>query len=83
MADNIVPQVTSQQPYWDDFNEDKLFLRMLFRPGFAVQGRELTQLQTILQKQVDRFGKHIFKNGWCLVRRYIAGREARHLSADY
>lgn len=50
-------------PYYDDFDEDKKFLRLLFKPGFAVQARELTQLQTLLQNQVDRFGKHIFKNG--------------------
>lgn len=50
-------------PYYDDFNEDKKFLRVLFKPGYAVQARELTQLQTILQKQVERFGNHIFKNG--------------------
>tara|TARA_Y100000004_G_scaffold14624_1_gene15496 strand:+ start:1532 stop:7843 length:6312 start_codon:yes stop_codon:yes gene_type:complete len=50
-------------PYYDDFDEDKRFLRVLFRPGFAVQGRELTQLQTILQKQISRFGDHIFKDG--------------------
>jgi len=50
-------------PYYDDYDEDKKFLRMLFRPGYAVQARELTQLQTILQKQISRFGKHIFKNG--------------------
>jgi hypothetical protein len=50
-------------PYYDDYDEDKKFLRMLFKPGYAVQARELTQLQTILQKQVDRFGQHVFKNG--------------------
>jgi hypothetical protein len=50
-------------PYYDDFDEDKKFLRVLFKPGKAVQSRELTQLQTILQKQVERFGNHIFKNG--------------------
>ena len=50
-------------PYYDDFDEDKKFLRLLFKPGFAVQSRELTQLQTILQNQVDRFGKHVFQNG--------------------
>ena len=50
-------------PYYDDFDEDKKFLRMLFKPGYAVQARELTQLQTILQKQVERFGNHIFQNG--------------------
>ena len=50
-------------PYYDDFNEGKNFHRLLFRPGFAVQARELTQLQTILQNQIDRFGEHIFKEG--------------------
>jgi len=50
-------------PYYDDFNEDKKFLRMLFRPGYAVQSRELTQLQTILQNQIEKFGNHIFKDG--------------------
>ena len=50
-------------PYYDDFDEDKKFLRMLFRPGYAVQARELTQLQTIIQNQVERFGSHIFEDG--------------------
>jgi len=50
-------------PYYDDFNEDKKFLRTLFKPGFAVQARELTQIQTELQNQIERFGKHIFQNG--------------------
>ena len=54
-------------PYYDDFNEDNDYLRILFRPGYAVQARELTQLQTILQKQVSRFGDHIFKNGSLVV----------------
>lgn len=50
-------------PYYDDFDETKNFHRVLFKPGMAVQARELTQLQTALQKQIDRFGKHIFKEG--------------------
>ena len=50
-------------PYYDDFDKDKNFHRILFRPGFAVQARELTQMQTILQEQVTRFGDHIFKEG--------------------
>ncbi|SVD45955.1 uncharacterized protein METZ01_LOCUS398809, partial [marine metagenome] len=50
-------------PYYDDYDEDKAFLRVLFRPGYAVQARELTQLQTILQKQSSRIGDHIFKDG--------------------
>ena len=50
-------------PYFDDYSEDKKFYRILFKPGYAVQARELTQLQTILQKQISRFGDHVFKNG--------------------
>ena len=50
-------------PYYDDFDESKNFHRVLYRPGFAVQARELTQMQTILQNQIDRFGEHIFKEG--------------------
>lgn len=50
-------------PYYDDFDEDKGYHRLLFRPGYAVQSRELTQLQTILQNQIEKFGKHIFKQG--------------------
>jgi hypothetical protein len=50
-------------PYYDDFDETKDFYRILFRPGVAVQARELTQIQTILQKQVNRIGDHLFKNG--------------------
>ena len=50
-------------PYYDDFNEAKQFNRVLFKPGKAVQARELTQLQTILQKQVERFGSNVYKEG--------------------
>lgn len=50
-------------PYYDDFNGEKGFHRILFKPGYAVQARELTQLQTILQEQIKRFGNHIFKDG--------------------
>ena len=41
-------------PYYDDYDESKEFYRILFRPGYAVQAREVTQLQTILQKQIER-----------------------------
>lgn len=53
----------SQNPYFDDFDEAKNFYRLLFRPGYAVQARELTQLQTAIQKQVARFGSHVFQTG--------------------
>ena len=50
-------------PYFDDYEEAKKFYRILFRPSVAVQARELTQLQTIQQNQIERFGNHIFKDG--------------------
>ena len=50
-------------PYFDDYNENKNYYKILFRPAVAVQARELNQMQTILQKQIDRFGQHIFREG--------------------
>ena len=50
-------------PYYDDFNESKKFHRVLFRPAFAVQARELTQAQTQLQNQVERVSDHLFEKG--------------------
>lgn len=54
-------------PYFDDFDEDKLFQKILFKPNVAVQIRELNQLQTILQNQVGRFGEGFFKEGSMVV----------------
>jgi hypothetical protein len=53
----------SVAPYYDDYEDNKNFHRILFKPRVAVQARELTQLQTILQRQISRFGTHIFKDG--------------------
>lgn len=53
----------SVSPYFDDYNENKDYYKILFRPGVSVQARELNQLQTMLQKQVERFGDNIFKRG--------------------
>lgn len=50
-------------PYFDDYDENNDFYKILFRPGVAVQVRELNQLQTILQKQIERFGDNIYKRG--------------------
>lgn len=58
---------TSVAPYFDDFDEDKGFYRLLFRPTYAVQARELTQLQTVLQNQITRFGQNIFLEGSMVV----------------
>jgi hypothetical protein len=60
-----MPQKTNLNinPYYDDFNVEKNFYKVLFKPGFPVQARELTTLQSILQNQIESFGSHIFKEG--------------------
>ncbi len=50
-------------PYYDDFDTSDNFVRTLFRPGFAIQARELTQLQSALQNQISQHGSHMFKEG--------------------
>ena len=50
-------------PYYDDYESSKNFHKVLYKPGFPVQARELTSQQSILQNQVEKFGSHIFKEG--------------------
>ena len=50
-------------PYFDDFDDTKNYNKVLFKPGFPVQARELTTLQTILQNQISKFGQYFFKEG--------------------
>lgn len=54
-------------PYFDDFDEDNNYNKVLFKPGFPVQSRELTTLQSILQGQIEKFGQHFFKEGAMIV----------------
>ena len=60
-----MPQNTNLNvsPYFDDFDSEKNYNKVLFKPGTPVQARELTTLQSILQGQIEKFGKHIFKEG--------------------
>ena len=50
-------------PYYDDFSDDKRFHRVLFKPGVPVQARELTQLQTILQDQMEKGFGFVLQEG--------------------
>ena len=60
-----MPQETNLNvsPYFDDFDPAKNYYKVLFKPGYPVQARELTTIQSILQNQVERFGTYIFKEG--------------------
>ena len=64
-----MPQKTNLNvsPYYEDFDANKNFYKILFRPGYSIQGRELTQLQSVLQNQIESFGKHAFKQGELVV----------------
>ena len=60
-----MPQFTNlnSPPYNDDFNVNKNFHKILFRPGTSIQSRELNQFQSILQNQIERFGSYNFNQG--------------------
>jgi len=60
-----MPQSTNlnTKEYNDDFDASKNFYKVLFRPGYSIQSRELTTLQSILQNQIEQFGKYQFKQG--------------------
>ena len=64
-------------PYYDDYDQTKGFHKILFKPGVSVQARELTQLQTILNNQITKFGNHVFVEGSLV----IPGQSA--LDKDY
>jgi len=76
------------EPYWDDFESvasgntlspKEQYQRILFRPGKAVQARELTQLQSSLQHQISATGDHLFKDGSVVV----PGAVHLHNKIDY
>jgi len=66
------------EPYYDDFDETKNYQKILFRPGYAIQARELSQIQSILQSQVERLGNHVFKDG-----SKVYGGESAYQTIDF
>ena len=62
MAQTFTSEIFSST-YRDDFKDSDNYHRVLFNSGRALQARELTQLQTIIQKEMSRLGKHLFKEG--------------------
>lgn len=66
-------------PYFDDYDVNKGYLKILFKPGNSVQARELTQLQSLLQQQVTDLSDHFFKEGSMV----IPGQIALDIKANY
>lgn len=66
-------------PYFDDFDPNKGYHRILFKPGQAVQARELTQAQTILQNQISSFASAIYSQNTPI----SGGKITTNLKAEY
>lgn len=54
---------TFKERYRDFYKEEDGYHRVLFNSGRALQARELTESQTIIQEEIARFGRNIFKEG--------------------
>lgn len=58
-----VSSTTFLSQYNDDYRDSDHFHRILFNNGRALQARELTQLQTIIQKEIERLAKFVVNEG--------------------
>ena len=67
----------NERPYFDDYlndgasggksPRDKNYVRVLFQPSVSVQVRELNQIQSTLQNQIDQFGRSVYKDGTAVI----------------
>jgi hypothetical protein len=76
-----MPQKTNLNapPYNDDFDSDKEYYKVLFRPGYSIQTRELNTLQSFLQNQIENIGRSRFKQG----QQVIPGEVSFNSRLDY
>lgn len=61
--DPSIQNLLAAAPFFDDWDDTKNYYRILFRPGVAVQTREVNQMQTIAQNQLSEFASTVYKNG--------------------
>ncbi len=64
-----MPQETNLNvaPYFDDFDPRSNYYKVLFKPAYPIQARELNNLQSILQDQIEKMGTNIFKEGTVVI----------------
>ena len=64
-----MPQETNLNvaPYFDDFDPESNYNKVLFKPAYPVQARELNSLQSILQDQIESMGDNLFKEGAMII----------------
>lgn len=60
---SILTQSLFATTYKDDYRDSDNYHRILFNSGRALQARELTQMQTIIQSEISRFARNLFKEG--------------------
>lgn len=53
----------SRKPYHDDYDPVKNYYRVLYKPGVSIQARELNEVQSVLQTQIERLGDNLFSKG--------------------
>ena len=66
MATNLTG-TTFASIYKDDFSDSANYHRILFNAGRALQARELNQMQSIIQKEIEHFGSNVFVEGGVVV----------------
>jgi len=54
--------IVNKPPYFDDFDASKNYAKILFRPGRAIQSRELTQIQTTIQHGIASLGDKLLSS---------------------
>lgn len=50
-------------PYYDDFDPNKNFYKVLYKAGYPIQARELTQQQSISADQLEQIASRILTEG--------------------
>ena len=61
----MTPLITNfnKEPYFNDYNPNDNYYRVLSKAGKPIQARELHEMQSILNNQIEVFGSNIYNNG--------------------
>ena len=83
-----MPQETNLNvaPYFDDFDKSSNYNKVLFKPAYPVQARELNNLQSILQGQIEDMGDNLFKEGSVIIPGQLSYSDRFHcvqIQAEY
>jgi len=63
MTTSLLTTDLSRSPYFDDYDQTANYYKVLYKPATAVQVRELNTAQSIMQDQIDKFGRSVYKEG--------------------